>query len=281
MPGRASSVAGSTFNQPRSVCGDARCAPRLCVGAAARGNQQTVGRYSSSGLQADDDGRALVRWSGGLLFDADTWIADHQRDAIRRQVWTERGSCLRFLEPEECRSRLDYRDLGAEAREGLAQLDADGAAAEDRQRRRQLPRNGRLAVGPELDRVQPGDRWNRRRAAVGDHHGAARDELVASNLDRAQVRQCPSPRKSLAPVASSAAAGRLSSRLRAIHSTRLETFGKSTAHSTREAARRRARSASLNVSPERSKVFEGTQPQYGHSPPTSSRSTTASVSPLP
>jgi len=31
--------------------------------------------------------------------------------------------------------------------------------------------------------------------------------------------------------------------------------------------------------PERSRVLRGTQPQYGHSPPTSSRSTTASVSP--
>ena len=90
----------------------------------------------------------------------------------------------------------------------------------------------------------------------------------------------PSPRKSLAPVASIAAAGLLSSRSRAIHSTRLETLGKSTVQSTREAARRRARSASLKVSPERSRVLEGTQPQYGHSPPTSSRSTTASVSPL-
>ena len=90
----------------------------------------------------------------------------------------------------------------------------------------------------------------------------------------------PSPRKSLAPVASIAAAGRLSSRLRAIHSTRVETLGKSTLHSTRDAASTRARSASLSVSPERSSVLEGTQPQYGHSPPTSSRSTTASVSPL-
>ena len=90
----------------------------------------------------------------------------------------------------------------------------------------------------------------------------------------------PSPRKSRAPVASIAAAGRLSSRFRAIHRTRVDTLGKSTAHSTREAARTRARPASVNVSPERSKVLDGTQPQYGHSPPTSSRSTTASVSPL-
>ena len=47
----------------------------------------------------------------------------------------------------------------------------------------------------------------------------------------------PSPRNNLAPVASIAAAGRLSSRSRAIHSTRLDTLGKSTVHSTREAAR--------------------------------------------
>ena len=72
----------------------------------------------------------------------------------------------------------------------------------------------------------------------------------------------PSPRISFAPVASSAAAGRLSTRSRAIHRTRLETLGKSTDHSTRDAARRRARSASIRVSPDRSKVLEGTQPQY-------------------
>src|SRR5207248_1220393 len=92
---------------------------------------------------------------------------------------------------------------------------------------------------------------------------------ISCSLPTATVRRSvsvPSPRKSLAPVASIAAAGRLSSRLRAIHSTRSETLGKSTVHSTREAARRRARSASLNVSPERSKVLEGTQPQYGQTP---------------
>src|SRR5262249_30823072 len=77
-----------------------------------------------------------------------------------------------------------------------------------------------------------------------------------------------------------AAAGLLSSRSRAIHNTRFETLGKSTVQSTREAASARARPASSRVSPERSSVFDGMQPQYGHSPPTSSRSTTASVRPL-
>ena len=91
----------------------------------------------------------------------------------------------------------------------------------------------------------------------------------------------PAPLMSFAPVASKAAAGRVSSRSRAIQNTRFETFGKSRSHSTFEAARLRARPASASVSPERSSVFEGTQPQYGHSPPTNSRSTTASVSPLP
>ena len=72
-------------------------------------------------------------------------------------------------------------------------------AAEDRQRRRQLPRNRRLAVGPELDGVQAGDGRDRRGAAVGDHHGAARDELLASDRDRAQVRQCPFASKEPGP----------------------------------------------------------------------------------
>ena len=41
----------------------------------------------------------------------------------------------------------------------------------------------------------------------------------------------------------------------------LRDLGEVHGHSTREAARARARSASLNVSPERSSVFEGMQPQ--------------------
>src|SRR5438067_1181875 len=90
----------------------------------------------------------------------------------------------------------------------------------------------------------------------------------------------PCPRTSLAPVASSAAAGRESSRSRAIHRTRLDTVAKSTSQSTREAASLRARPASSMVSADRRNVLDGTQPQYGHSPPTSSRSTTASESPL-
>ena len=71
----------------------------------------------------------------------------------------------------------------------------------------------------------------------------------------------PAPRKSFAPVVSSALAGLVSSRSRAIQSTRLETLGKSTSHSTRDAASWRARAASSMVSAERRKVLDGTQPQ--------------------
>jgi hypothetical protein len=39
-------------------------------------------------------------------------------------------------------------------------------------------------------------------------------------------------------------------------------------------------SSRSGASSRRSRVLEGTQPQYGHSPPTNSRSTTASVRPL-
>src|SRR5438270_5063531 len=91
----------------------------------------------------------------------------------------------------------------------------------------------------------------------------------------------PSPRTRTAPAASSALAGLVSSRSRAIQRTRLEILGMSTVHSTLLAASCRARPDSASVSPERRRVLLGTQPQYGHSPPTSPLSTTATVSPEP
>ena len=166
-------------------------APRLRVGAAARGHQQPVGAYRGSGLQVDDDGGALARGSHEWLFDGDTGVSDHQHHAVRLQMWPERDSRLWFLEAKKPRSGFDHGDPATETRERLPQLDANGAAAEDRQRHRQLPRDRRLAVGPELDGVQARDGRDRRGAAVGDDHRAPRDELLASNRDRAQVRQCP------------------------------------------------------------------------------------------
>ena len=176
--------------QPAALrLGEAGGAPCLHVRPAAGGNQQPVGRDDSSGLQVEDDRRAAGRWLRELPFDGDTWVTDHQRDAVRLQMWPERGSGLWLLEAKERRSGFDQGHLGAEACEGLPQLHANGARAEYRQRRRQLTRNRCLAIGPEVNGVQAGDRRDRRGAAVGDHDGATRDELLASNRDRAQVRQ--------------------------------------------------------------------------------------------
>src|SRR4030095_4035546 len=87
-------------------------------------------------------------------------------------------------ESKERWSGFDDVHSAAEAAKGLSELDADGASAEDRERHWQLRRNRCLAIGPEVDGVEAGYRRDRRGAAVGDHHGAARDELLASNRDR-------------------------------------------------------------------------------------------------
>ena len=162
---------------------EAGCAPRLHVGTPAGGNQQSVGRTVAPVFKRRTTA-GCSRGSEGL-FDGDAWVPDYQRDAVRLQVRPQRCAGLGFLEAKERRSRLDHGHSGAEAREGLSELDADGAPAEDRQRGRQLLRNRRLAVGPELDGVQARDRWDRRGAAVGDHDRATRDQLLASNRDGA------------------------------------------------------------------------------------------------
>src|SRR5262245_20693482 len=102
----------------------------------------------------------------------------------------QRFTYLRLLEAEEHRSGFDDVHPAAKAGEGLSELDADGPASEDCERHWQLSWNRGLTVRPEVDRVEAGDRWDRRGAAVGDHHGAACHQLLASHPDRARIRQC-------------------------------------------------------------------------------------------
>src|SRR5439155_24635465 len=113
---------------------------------------------------------------------------DRQHDAVRLQVGPQRSARLRLLEAQERWSGFDDVHSAAKAGKGLSELDADGAPAEDRERHWQLPRNRSLAVGPEIHAVEAVDRWDRRGAAVGDHHGATRDELLVSDGDSTQVR---------------------------------------------------------------------------------------------
>ena len=107
--------------------------PRLDVRAAAGGHQQPVGPDGRAGLQAEDDGRTLARRPHHRLFDSETRVSDHQHHAVRLQVRSQRGSRLCLLETKKRRAGFDYRDPGAKACEGLAKLDANGAAAENRQ----------------------------------------------------------------------------------------------------------------------------------------------------
>src|SRR3954469_17048009 len=99
----------------------------------------------------DDHGRSLARRPHHWLFDGDTWIADRQHDSVGLQVRPQRRAGLRLLEAEERRSGFDDVHSAAEAGKGLAELDADRAAAQDRERHWQLGWNRGLSVGPEVD----------------------------------------------------------------------------------------------------------------------------------
>ena len=122
-----------------------------------------------------------------LLLDRHAGIADDDLDGIGLEVRQQRSARFRLLEAEETGPRLHDRDLGAEPGERLGKLHAHGPATQHDQPLWQLARDGRLAVGPEVDLVQTFDRRDRRGAAVGDHHRAPCCELVATHLDRAQV----------------------------------------------------------------------------------------------
>src|SRR5467141_2075401 len=105
---------------------------------------------------------------------------------------TERDAGFGLLRTEEARPGFDDGHLRPEPRERLPELDAHGAAAEDGERAGELTRQHRLTVGPEFHSVSPPT------------------STVCGSMS------FPSPRTSLAPVASMAAAGRVSSRSRAI-----------------------------------------------------------------
>jgi len=109
MPARASSVAGPpSTNRAPSGRSRLRATPSHVSGGGPW--QPAIDRPTRQPrLQMDDDGRALARGRGQegpyrLLFDGDTWVPDHQGDAIRLQVRPQRCSGLRFLEAKERRS---------------------------------------------------------------------------------------------------------------------------------------------------------------------------------
>src|SRR5712664_1998537 len=286
MPARASSVAGSTFNQPRSVC-----AIPVARHASTLGRRPVATSNRSADTTAPD-----FKWTT----TAEPWREDAGgRGPVDCFSTATQGSPIISVMPSASRCGRSAAPASGSSRPRNVGPASITVTAEPR-RAKACPSSTPMAPPPRMASEAGSSlgiaAWRLVQNSTVSRPGmggiAAVLPLAITTARRAMswspltstVRKSvsvPSPRKSLAPVASIAAAGRLSSRLRAIHSTRVETLGKSTLHSTRDAASTRARPASVSVSPERSSVFEGTQPQYGHSPPTSSRSTTASVRPLP
>src|SRR4051812_28985850 len=78
---------------------------------------------------------------------------------------------------------------GAETCESLPELDADGAPAKDRKRHRQLTRNRRLPVGPELDGLQA-------------HRNRFSSNATTETYDVKFLRQVRIPRDHRRPAAS-------------------------------------------------------------------------------
>ena len=163
----------------------------------------------------------------------------------------------------------------AERRPGLRQLDADDAAAEDREPLRDLVGRGRLAVRPRARSRSPsmagssarGARWRRRRPCAPR---ASRRPTTT----RRSPSSWPRPRSSATPRSSSQAAARVvevwitSSRRRSTPPRR----------AARSPSPERARPR--RDSPGRSSAFDGMQAQNEHSPPTSRSSTIATASPV-
>ena len=87
--------------------------------------------------------------------------APPHRDAVGLEGLLQRGRCLGLLEREDAVGGLDDRHVDAEAGHDLAQLAADGAAAEHDERGGQLRGLDDLVVGPvgrvaqALDRAAP------------------------------------------------------------------------------------------------------------------------------
>ena len=260
-PGRASSVAGSTFNQPRSVC-----ANPVARHASTLGRRPVATSNRSAETTAPD-----FKWTT----TAEGW-RDDPADCFSTAT---HGSPIISVMPSASRCGRSAAPASGSSRPRNAGPASITVTLEPR-RAKACPSSTPMAPPPRIASDAGSSlgiaAWRLVQNSTVSRPGmggiAAVLPLAITTARRAMSRSLPtstvrrsvslpSPRKSLAPVASSAAAGWLSSRSRAIHSTRLETLGKSTVHSTREAARRRARSASLNVSPERSRVLDGTQPQ--------------------
>ena len=236
--------------------------------APAGGDEQAVAAQLAAVVELEDVVVAVAPRAGRVR-------AEDELDAVAAQDLAERLAQRRGLAGEQVLGALDERHLAAEAADGLGHLDADRPAAEDEQPARDRLHAGRLAVGPDaVELAQARDRRDDRVGAVGEHDvlgGVAH----AVDLDRAGARR--------------AGRCRAAGRCRCSASQR-SCPGVGVVGDHEVAPRERgldvdlarcaaASRAPCTASPGRSSVLDGMHAQYEHSPPTSSRSTTATRRP--
>ena len=235
--------------------------------APAGGDEQPVAAQLAAVVELEHVVVAVAPRGGRLH-------AECELDPVAAQHLAERLAERRGLAREHVRGALDERDLAAEAAHGLRQLDADRAAAEHEQPPRDGLHAGRLAVRPDaVELAQARDRRHERLGAVREHDvlGGVAD---AVDLDRADAGEPAAAAQQVDAVVGEPAL--------------LAGVGVVRDHEVAPGERRRRRRpprcaaasfAACAASPGRSSVFDGMHAQYEHSPPTSSRSTSATRRP--
>ena len=199
--------------------------------------------------------------------------AEHELDAVTPQDLPECLAEWRGLVGEHALRDVDERDLAAEAVDRLGHLDADRSGADDQEPARDGGHPGHLAVGPHA--IEPREARDRRhvRRRAGGHDDVLGGVSHAVDLDRTGAGEPPVPRIRSMPLSVSHCAALVSVWLDTMKSRQ------ASAASTSTSALAAASFASCTASPGRSSVLDGMHAQYEHSPPTSSRSTTATRRP--
>ena len=240
--------------------------------AAARGHEQHGGAHGRPVLEAHLDAGAVAADRHGRPGRA---VADG--DAVVLQRAAEVRARERLVARQRARAGLGQGDLAAEAGEHLRELDADGPRAEHDHAGGHLAQGRRLTVRPERDVGQAVDRREGGRRPGGDDDPLGPQRAVAHpHVAAAAASSRPGPRTTSIPCASSFRVFFVSSRPEFMYSRYART---SSQRGAGVDPRPGTCAASARTSTGRRRVFEGMQAQNGHSPPTSSCSTTATAIP--
>ena len=163
------------MTKPRSIVTPASSYPRSWVtGPAADGDEQQLGLDGLAVLERDDD--AVLVLGDALEADAEL-VLDA---ALAERALEVLGDRL-LLVRHEVGERLDDRDVGAERLPDARELDADDAAAEDRDLLRDEVELERLLARD--DAAADLEAGQRARVGAGGEHDVLADEAVVADLD--------------------------------------------------------------------------------------------------